>query len=115
MKKLMRTATKMFRKGAGEKGFTLIELLVVVGILGILAGVVTLNLGGFIGTGQAQAASTELHNVQTAVTAFQAANSGALPAAFPGDLDPYLVGGSAALHGTYTMAADGLVTQTAYP
>jgi general secretion pathway protein G len=114
MKKLMRTATKMFRKGAGEKGFTLIELLVVVGILGILAGVVTLNLGGFIGTGQSQAASTELHNVQTAVTAYQAANSGAIPTALT-DLDPYMVGGSAALHGSYTIGADGLVTQTAYP
>ena len=115
MKNLIKTTRKMFSKGAGEKGFTLIELLVVVGILGILAGVVTLNLGSFIGTGQAQAAATELHNIQTAVTAFQAAHSGAVPAAFPGDLDPYLVGGSAHMHGTYTMGADGLVTQTAYP
>ena len=97
-----------------KRAFTLIELLVVVGILGLLAGVVTLNLGGFIGTGQAQAASTELHNVQTATTAYQADNSGAVPAAIA-DLNPYLVGGSAALHGTYTIGGDGLVTQTAYP
>ena len=114
----MKRLTKAFKKAANlhknEKGFTLIELLVVVGILGILAGVVTLNLGGFIGTGQAQAASTELHNVQTAVTAYQADNSGGIPAAIA-DLDPYLVGGAAALHGTYTIGADGLVTQTTYP
>ena len=110
----MKAVKKVYSLHRGEKGFTLIELLVVVGILGILAGVVTLNLGGFIGTGQSQAASTELHNVQTAVTAYQAANSGAVPAAI-GDLDPYLVGGSAALHGSYTIGADGLVSQTAYP
>ena len=114
MKQLMKVFKKAINLHRSEKGFTLIELLVVVGILGILAGVVTLNLGGFIGTGQAQAASTELHNVQTAVTAYQAANSGVTPAAVA-DLDPYLVGGSAALHGTYSIGADGLVTQTAYP
>jgi len=114
MKKVMNAVKKAYSMHRGEKGFTLIELLVVVGILGILAGVVTLNLGGFIGTGQSQAASTELHNVQTAVTAYQADNSGAAPADTSA-LDPYLVGGAAALHGTYTIGADGLVTQTAYP
>jgi len=114
MKKLMKVLKKKNNLYKSEKGFTLIELLVVVGILGILAGVVTLNLGGFMGIGQSQAASTELHNVQTAVTAYLSANSGAIPAAVS-DLDPYLVGGSAALHGTYTIGADGLVTQTAYP
>jgi len=40
---------------------------VVVGILGVLAAVVTLSVGNFIGTGKTQAAATELHNVQTAV------------------------------------------------
>ena len=114
MNRVMKAVKKVYRLQKNEKGFTLIELLVVVGILGILAGVVTLNLGGFIGTGQTQAASTELHNVQTAVTAYMADNSGGIPAAIA-DLDPYLVGGSAALHGSYTIGADGLVTQTAYP
>lgn len=63
MSKFMRA----FRRG--EKGFTLIELLVVIGILGVIAGVVVLNIGRFIGSGHDQAACTELHNVQTAVIA----------------------------------------------
>ena len=53
----------------GEKGFTLIELLIVVAILGVLAAVVIPNVGRFIGSGEEEAADTELSNIQSAVVA----------------------------------------------
>ena len=63
------------RVGSGERGFTLIELLVVVAILGIIAAVVVLNIGSFLGSGAEEAANTEAHQVQTAVIAYMVANS----------------------------------------
>ena len=83
MHKLTKTLHKIFSprgKGLGEKGFTLIELLVVVAILGVLAAVVTLNVGKFIGRGHNEALQTELHNIQTAVVAFMADSNGTPPA-----------------------------------
>jgi prepilin-type N-terminal cleavage/methylation domain-containing protein len=55
-----------------EKGFTLIELLVVIAILGIIVAVVALNISNFFGMGRVQAANTELHQVETAITAYLA-------------------------------------------
>ena len=102
MSKLAKTWCKAFRQG--EKGFTLIELLVVVAILGALAAVVVLNVGKFMGSGKCEAYQTERHNVQTAIMANAADNDGTCPAA--GDLaplDPYLVGGSSAVHYGFTI------------
>ena len=59
----------------GEKGFTLIELLIVIAILGVLAAVVLPNVGKFIGSGEKEAAETELANIQSAVSSMMIHNS----------------------------------------
>ena len=64
-----------------QEGFTLIELLVVIGILALLAGVVTIGVTQFIGRGAHEAACTDLHNVQTAVAAFMVDSVGSVPPA----------------------------------
>jgi prepilin-type N-terminal cleavage/methylation domain-containing protein len=95
----------------GEKGFTLIELLVVIAILGIIAAVVALNIGGFFGTGKEQAANTEAHQVQTAVTAAMAANNFSAGLVGPNAADPtgaeaYLMN-PAQLQATYNVSSAG--------
>jgi prepilin-type N-terminal cleavage/methylation domain-containing protein len=72
---------KILRDMHSEKGFTLIELLVVIGILALLAGVVTIGVTQFIGRGSHEAACTDLHNIQTAVAAFMVDSAGNAPPA----------------------------------
>ena len=114
MTKLSKRFHKIFSpsRRRGEKGFTLIELLVVVGILGVLAGVVTLSVGQFIGTGADAAQKTELHNMQTAVMAWMADNPG-VDANTIGTQDLVDAGYILALpeQGTYSWDSDGKVTQ----
>jgi prepilin-type N-terminal cleavage/methylation domain-containing protein len=68
--------------GDSENGFTLIELLIVIIVLGILAAIVIFSLTGVTGQSEAAACNSDAKTVQTAVSAYQAENPGALPAAF---------------------------------
>jgi len=109
MQKLVKAIRRVYR--GGEKGFTLIELLVVIGILAALAGVVTLGVTQFIGRGCTEAAKTELHNIQTAVSACMVDNAATLcdsTAKLEG-LDLLL----SAPKGTYTITS-GVATQNTY-
>jgi prepilin-type N-terminal cleavage/methylation domain-containing protein len=70
------------RKSAGNDsnyGFTLIELLIVIIVLGILAAIVVLSLGGVTGESKAAACNAEAHTVQIADDEYNAdpSNNGA--------------------------------------
>ena len=80
----------------GEGGFTLVELLIVILILGAIAAVVVLNIGGFFGMGECEGYCTEKYNVQTAIIAYMAENDNTVPTQLS-DLDAYFMGGSGAL------------------
>jgi prepilin-type N-terminal cleavage/methylation domain-containing protein len=95
-----------------QGGFTLIELLIVIAILGIVAAVVALNIGGFFGQGKEQAANTEAHQVQTAVIAYMADNN--LSSYSAGNVGPATSSGPEAylmnppqLQAVYTINTDG--------
>ena len=111
----MRDMRKILKAMHSQKGFTLIELLVVVGILAVLAGVVTLGVTQFIGRGGEEAACTDLHNVQTAAAACRVEVASGTPGADAADcVDQdtlrsagYLLTESKC---TYTIDSDGVVT-----
>ena len=117
--KHMKSLMEKVRKGQG--GFTLIELLIVIGILGVIAAVVLLNVGGFLGRGAVEAANTEAHQVSTAVIAAMTYNNvsaltdgstvgpgHASSVSYKGDaaldITPYFTGD---LQATYTLGTDG--------
>ena len=66
-----------------EKGFTLIELLIVIVILGILAAVVVLAVGGVTDKGHKSACKADVKTVEVAVEAWAANQPGAV--SYPAD------------------------------
>jgi prepilin-type N-terminal cleavage/methylation domain-containing protein len=74
------------KKRSGQGGFTLIELLIVIVILGILAAIVVLAIGGLAGKSKLSACRADAKTVQVAEDAFFAS-----PSAVPGT--PDLTGG----------------------
>lgn len=108
---------KKERLNRGEDGFTLVELLVVVAILSVLVAVVMTNFSGLLGGSQTSAAAAELNIVQTAVDVKMADQSLSTVTAVTSATSSMSTLGissyvrTTTAKGTYTLAADGTVTQ----
>ena len=55
----------------GQAGFTLVEMLVVIAIIGILAGLVFVNLGGKAGEARIAATSFQIKQIETALKIYR--------------------------------------------
>ena len=98
----------------------------VVAIVGILATIVLLNIGGFMGTGEVEAANTEYHSLRTAISKIIMEAGGGDVTAASGLIDgsSITVGGTAyalndyvtgSIKGTYSIDAASVFTGTSYP
>ena len=97
-----------------KKGFTLIELLIVVAIIGLLASVVLVGLGGFRARGRDARRIADLRETQNALELYYTKNN-AYPAATVGDswggLKTALVGAGI---GVTTISNDPLGSSRSY-
>ena len=57
-----------------SKGFTLVEILVVVVIIGVLSGIVMLNVIGRIGEARIKAAKVDLRTIESAMSIYKMDN-----------------------------------------
>ncbi len=65
-----------------SKGFSLLEIVLVMAIIGILLGVVALNVGSFGNTGKIRATEASMNTIQTALDTYHLSHS-----AYPPTLD----------------------------
>ena len=65
----------MEKKRSGEGGFTLVELLIVIVILGILAAIVVLAIGGLSGSAQTASCKSGAHTIESAEDALFASSN----------------------------------------
>jgi len=59
----------------GQKGFSLVEVMIVIVIMGLLAGVVTVNVRGYLVRARRETARSEIATIIKALDTFFAANS----------------------------------------
>ena len=58
-----------------RRGFSLVEIMVVVVIIGLLAGAVTLKVGGYLGTAKQSRVKSDLATIEKAVETYYMAHS----------------------------------------
>jgi general secretion pathway protein G len=112
----MRKFLKRFRNEEG--GFTLVEMLVVITIIGVLASVSVVAIGGMSGQSKKSACSGDVAAAQAAADSYAAQNSGTFPATIAAMYTGNLLRGTAPVLATngYALTIDattGKVTTVA--